>query len=273
MADPPHASRCIYCGDHLPKRRGSGHRSDRNQEHAVARQFFAKPRPKDLDKVVVPSCRACNERDKHDEDYVRSVLLGLSDAGLSETGKKIRDQVGDRVFKKDKGLRARVASHLERVTLRTPSGIVLPEQIAQRADWNAIQRVLVKWTRGLYWKEFGEPLSPEVTFSTAMRPTEILNNGFHFDAFEIGKGSWPGTFEYWHSCSVADPSQTRWSYLVWERVGFVVTTNHTIGIIPGLAILSEEYPGCVIEHAVPMQPQRKSRLLMDRIAAGLRRPI
>ena len=77
---------CVYCGCHIAKQRDArGRKLERNREHAVGRQFFANPRPNDLDKVVVPSCRGCNERDKADEDYVRSIILGFSEAGNSET--------------------------------------------------------------------------------------------------------------------------------------------------------------------------------------------
>lgn len=133
---------CTYCGKELSRHVVS------NKEHAVGRQFFPEPRPSDLHKVIVPSCRTCNEAPKKDEDYLRG-LLSLSKAALSDTGKRIHP-VAMRALEKDDGLRRAIRQRIERdVELRSPSGVYLGRAMTQTIAWDRVKRVLEKWVRGL----------------------------------------------------------------------------------------------------------------------------
>ena len=119
-------------------------------------------------------------QDKADEDYVRSIILSFSEAGLSETGTRIRDQTGTRAFQKDPRLQACAKRDFHHVTLRT-SGVVLPKKsMAISVDWDAVERVAIKWIRGLFWKDLGRRLPSESTFNVAMRSPSELNEDFHY---------------------------------------------------------------------------------------------
>jgi hypothetical protein len=213
---------CVYCGEPIPL-------GEKDQEHCVGRQFFAKPLPVDLDRVVVPSCRKCNKRWKTDEDYVRA-MVAHTDAGTTVVGKKHVTQLHTRAFPKDTGLRASIASRVSRVEPRTPSGIVLRPVLAQTIDWNRVDRVLRKWTCGLYWKEYGERLAPGSTVTGAMTSIAGLGATFHGSEPSVGAGSWPNTFQYWFSRDAIDPARSRWSFLLWGRLALVVATNQTMPI-------------------------------------------
>lgn len=219
---------CTYCEKGLPRRRGG----ILNQEHAVGRQFFPEPRPADLSKVIVPSCRACNEKPKPDEDYLRA-LLSLSNAALTPSGKRVHE-TAIRAMKegKDKGLRRAIARGITpNVHMQTESGVYLGRAMTQTIDWKRVACVLEKWVRGLHWKEYGSRLPAEITFEVARTPD--VQTRTMVPMAQPSKGSWPGTFEYWHSRDDADPTKTKWVFLVWDAIGFIAVTNQSLAVLKG----------------------------------------
>ena|SRR5579859_460376 len=222
-ARPPIAEwYCTYCGMELHRHGVS------NKEHAVARQFFPEPRPVDLNKVVVPSCRTCNEAPKRDEDYVRG-LLSLSRAALSDAGQRIHP-VAMRALQKDRGLRDAIRRGLKRdVALRSPGGVYLGQAMTQTIAWDRVKRVLAKWARGLYFKEYGERLESSATFDVALTPLEQTRE--IVKPVQPSLGAWPGTFEYWHSRDDADRSRSRWAFLVWDAMGFIAVSNQPLDVL------------------------------------------
>jgi hypothetical protein len=199
-----------------------------NKEHAIGRQFFPEPRPADLDKVIVPSCRTCNEAPKRDEDYLRG-LLSLSRAALSDAGKRIHP-VAMRALEKDRGLREAIRRGIQdNVALSSPDGAYIGPAMTQTIAWDRVKRVLEKWVRGLYWKEYGERLASSVAFEVAMTP--LARTRQLIDPPRPSIGVWPGIFEYWHSRDEADRSRSRWTFLVWDALGFIAVSNQPLDVL------------------------------------------
>lgn len=211
---------CTYCETEL-------RRADAEKEHSVGRQFFPRPRP-DLSTVVVPSCRPCNEKPKADEDYLRG-LLSLSNAALSPSGNSVH-QTAMRAMSKDKGLRAAISRGITpNVPLQSESGVYVGRVMTQTIDWPRVASVLEKWVRGLHFNEYGSRLPLDATFEVAMTPRTQTRTTIAMT--RQSKGSWPGTFEYWHSRDDADLTKTRWVFLVWDVMGFIAATNQTLAVL------------------------------------------
>lgn len=217
---------CTYCCKEVRP-------NELNQEHAIGRQMFPKPRPANLKWVVVPSCRRCNERPKPDEDYLRA-LLSLSVAGTTPAG----ESVGETAFRamtsgKDKGLRGAIVRGIKTdVPLHSPSGVYVGRVMTQKMEWPRIARVVEKWVRGLHLREYGTRLPVDTRFQVAQCPDAQTpaTLGMHLP----GKASWPGIFECWHRRDEeADPTKTTWLFRVWGGIGFIAVTNQELKIITG----------------------------------------
>lgn len=44
-------------------------------------------------------------------------------------------------------------------------------------------------------------------------------------------GGWPGTFEYWHTREEAEPTRSRWAFLVWDAMGFIAASNQPLTVL------------------------------------------
>lgn len=131
---------------------------------------------------------------------------------------------------KDKGLRAAIRRGITpKVDLQSESGVFLGRVMTQTIDWPRVERVLEKWVRGLHLSEYGSRLPLDATLGVAMilpphtRTTIAMTRQ--------SKGSWPGTFEYWHSRDETDPTKTKWVFLVWDAMGFIAVTNQTLAAV------------------------------------------
>ncbi len=122
---------CIYCGKI----------KEITKDHVPPKGFFPEPRPSDL--ITVPSCVECNKDKEKDEDYFRATFM-FSNAGISPAGKKLWDQKLNKMYKKNLGLRRKIAQDIKKVNLLTPSGLYIRRQSASFPNSVRIENVVCK---------------------------------------------------------------------------------------------------------------------------------
>lgn len=175
--------RCIYCGEIKKITR----------DHVPPKGFFPEPKPTDL--ITVPSCSDCNKDTEKDEDYFRATFM-FSDAGTSTAGRKLWNQKIDKMYKKNLGLRGKIAQDIKEVNLVTPSGLYIRRGSASFPDSVRLENVVCKITKGLFYHEYKERIPSSVDIMAHLIQTqEERNEAFKYD-LQFGSRDWPGVFEY-----------------------------------------------------------------------------
>jgi len=177
--------KCIYCG-------GNPGNTD---DHVPPKSFFPQPRPSNL--ITVPSCHKCNSGAGKDEDYSLATFM-FSEAGITDAGKILWKQRLDRMFRKNLGLRRRLAKGFSYRPVVTATGIYLGHRMGLQFDERRFERVIQKIVRGLYYFEYGEALSAETEIMTLFLSTKARFETAVAYANQLawGKRQWPGIFEY-----------------------------------------------------------------------------
>ena len=214
---------CVYCGD----------REGTEDDHAVGRLFFPKPKPEDL--ITVPACDACNRGISKDEEYVRAVLLTLMDTENMPAAERLRGRELRRSFEREegKGLANLILSSVEWVNVHTPSGTALPDKVPIiGADVDRMYRVLIKIVKGLYYHWKGERLPDDyevlVYLAGLGEPfQDVLPQAIRFVAkhevlHKIGDGS---SFVYWVREGDELPDQSYWFMSFYRAVPILAATR------------------------------------------------
>jgi hypothetical protein len=181
---PREVPTCIYCQQ----------RAATTRDHVPPKVLFAEPRPSNL--VTVPSCRPCNEGAASDEEYFVA-LLHWSPAGETPEGERIWPKLERAYTREREGLKRAFGfgGAFHEIIIAGPNGV--EPRLAVEIDHPRVERVLEKVVRGLYWVEYGEPIGvPDVAVRVAFFPNHNpLPEDWGFD-LNVGKGRWPGVFEY-----------------------------------------------------------------------------
>jgi hypothetical protein len=138
-----HPEKCVYCG----------HDPGITDDHVPPKSFFPQPRPSNL--ITVPACNKCNSSVGMDEDYFLATFM-FSEVGITDAGKILWKQRLHRMFRRNLGLRRRIAKGLSYRPVVTPTGIYLGRRMALQFDEGRFDRVVQKIVRGLYYFEYGE---------------------------------------------------------------------------------------------------------------------
>jgi len=140
--------KCIYCGV----------RNAETRDHVPPRSFFPKPRPSDL--ITIPSCSKCNQDAGKDEEFFLATFM-FGPAGGTDEGKRLWNQKIRRALQKNLGLRRRIAKNLHPVEIFSPHGLFIRKGMGIKLENKRHLRIIRMITRGLYYFEFDEPLSPD----------------------------------------------------------------------------------------------------------------
>ena len=174
---------CIYCGKI----------KEITKDHVPPKGFFPEPRPSDL--ITVPSCVKCNKDTEKDEDYFRATFM-FSNAGITPAGKKLWNQKLDNMYKKNLGLRRKIAQDFKKVKLVPSRGLFIRSQTASFPDSARIDNVVCKIVKGLYYHEYNEIIPSSICIAARFVQTqEDKNEAFKYE-LQFGSRSWPGVFEY-----------------------------------------------------------------------------
>lgn len=189
---------CVYCG-----------RLADTRDHVPAKSLFPRPRPSDL--ITVPSCARCNAGASIDEDY----FLGLNmfgAAALSDAGRTLWQQTLQRTFRRNVGLRNRLAAGLVQVRIRTPAGLHIGTRDAIEIDHERLNQVVRKVIRGLYYHEFHERLLNDTRVECMRLDTqEAIDRIAHLARdVRVGTRDWPGLFEYRRNRVRENPQGSLW---------------------------------------------------------------
>ena len=196
MSEEPY---CVYCGL----------RPGITRDHVPPKSFFPKPRPSDL--ITIPACGSCNKDAGKDEELFLATFM-FGEAGVSPAGKRLWNEKLHRMYRKNKGLRRRIANSLHDVEIVTPSGLYIGRGLGVRLENERLEKVVSKIVRGLYYHEYQEalPAAAEVICNfvqrpLAMSPIENIVPELHF-----GSRKWPGIFEYRFNCVAEKPEASIW---------------------------------------------------------------
>jgi hypothetical protein len=179
------SEKCIYCGNN----------AGMTADHVPPKSFFPQPRPSNL--ITVPACHKCNSGAGKDEDYFLATFM-FSKAGVTHAGKLLWKQRLNRMFRKNLGLRRKIAKGLSYESLVTPTGIYLGRRMGLQFDEARFEPVVQKIVRGLYYFEYGEVLPPATEVMTLFLSTKARFQTAVGYAHQLdwGKRQWPGIFEY-----------------------------------------------------------------------------
>lgn len=137
---------CAYCG------RGSPETVD----HVPPKGIFPDPLPSDL--ITVPCCSGCHSKTSSDDQHFRDVLLSAAELEHEPRASKARERVA-RSLTRPEQVRystAFVRSMVD-VDIYSEGGIWLDMQPGIPLS-PRIGRVVARIARGLYWREFRQPL-------------------------------------------------------------------------------------------------------------------
>lgn len=215
-------TRCAFCAKILrPKTAGGATR-----EHVVAKSLFPRLARHQLGNLIAPSCLACNASFKRDEEYARMLLATY--AAHSAAGGFVWNDLERGAVRQRAAEFKDVQRGFRYVNAKTEAGIELGVKPTVAVDWPRIEAVVRKWVRGFFFKETGSILDAATPISVAMtEPKTILQAPS--EGAEIGRGAWPGVFEYWWDRKATAPSSTRWWFLLWDTIGFVASTEVPLG--------------------------------------------
>ena len=165
---------------------------------------------------TLPTHPTCNKSFQHDEDYFVNSLAPF--AAGSYAGNELLTDIGRKFQSGEKvGLVKTVLSEFE----QRPSGLVLPPGlIAKRIEPLRIRRVLWKILRGLYFKEHGAILSPELAVGIEIFPPDREPSRLFQEALASldSRGQYPGVFDYKYYRDNTQSDVEYWGLLFWDRL-------------------------------------------------------
>jgi len=215
MKKSPPKKMCTYCN----MRRAT------TVDHVPPKNMFPSPRPVNL--ITVPACDGCNNKYAKDEEYfIASVMFTY--AGGSDAGKLLWEQRLDRMYKKNRGIRSRMARTLERRSLRTPSGLYLGKRFVQTPDFARWDRVVEKIVRGLYSFEYGSSILPDTNIETIFISTDERYKVIveaNMNSLNRGKRGWPGVFQYRCNEVTGQARESMWGILLYDKLIFWAVTG------------------------------------------------
>lgn len=138
---------CVFCGVI----------GDVTDDHVPPKTIFAKPRPSDL--ITVPGCKECNHGWSLDDEYFRTALC-LSDKTKDERNATSGREAAMRSLqrRKARGFAKMFLSRTFPKDVYSPGGIYMGKRLAFTVDFERIQKVVAKITRGLFYNESGRIL-------------------------------------------------------------------------------------------------------------------
>jgi len=139
--------KCIYCPQ-----------TATTKDHVVPRCLLEKPYPPNL--PTVPSCRECNVRFKHDEEYFLAVMA-QSGFVPSLTSKIEENGVVDRMLQKSAGLDVRIANSMH--TADNGRVYIVPDE-------KRIANITRKVALGLYCHRYVPEAPPSLDEFFAIKP-------------------------------------------------------------------------------------------------------
>jgi hypothetical protein len=206
----------VHCGNTIKKS---------HDDHIPGKQFFPDPKPQPSELIKVPSCLSCNIKFQPYENYVRSHLL-FGPAGVSQAGEKLWEQKLNRTYQKDIGLKKIIANSLQKVELRTQTGLYAGKGFVIKTRWDRVSMFITKLVRGLYYFESRRilPVSTHIDFPHIHAEYLPASEFKNIPARRYGKKSWKGIFEYRFDIFGKNPQESIWVFRMYGHYIFIAIT-------------------------------------------------
>jgi hypothetical protein len=150
---------CAYCN----------YRTANSREHVFAKGLFI---PTPNPPIIVPACSECNSgygdgchrKMTLDEEYFRQVLVMVEGAERHPVAAKILYGPAQRVFSRSPGLRLSFLKATREELVLNESGELI-ETASFVPEWERVQRVLKKITRGLFYHHMQRAMNVETALT------------------------------------------------------------------------------------------------------------
>jgi hypothetical protein len=182
------------------------HSGANTRDHVPPRGIFPKRPSGQL--ITVPAHSICNGKFAQDDRLFRDLVIYVSER--SPSARKAWTLQVEPSFKKDKRARIELQKRLTK-TWVTDMATGLPVlHDAMQIDVAVIQRQVDRWTRGLFYHRFKEPMPPDLTIEVdKLNPPELSMIDLRNLMAEHGrKPLWhhiePGVFSYFYVTTPED---------------------------------------------------------------------
>lgn len=150
-----------------------------SKDHIPPRGIFPKKPQGQL--ITVPAHKNCNEGFHQDDELFRNIII--SGCYSSEKGRKAWNKQVVDSWNKNPGAKKSLRDLVTPVSIKDPlSGSIIPKY-AIPIDFELFERQVKRWTRGLYYNRFKEPLcqKSEIEVERLLiteNPISTINNYF-----------------------------------------------------------------------------------------------
>ena len=217
-----HDQQCYLCGI----------RPADTKDHLFPSGLFNRPAPTNL--ITLPACKICNNSLSSDEEQFRVFLAsGMAietGAGFRIWTERIRpDLKGRRPW-----LKPLIVSQTRAARVITKSGVALGYALILEADREAVNRVLRKIARGLYFLDTGRvfPNDAEILAGYAANQPERFISPPLDEAIKGAKrvDLGDGILTYWRNTIKDDPATSiTWIRFYQDKLFMIVTSHKNIG--------------------------------------------
>jgi len=140
------------------------------KDHIPPRSIFPKKPSGQL--ITVKAHRSCNESFQNDDELFRNLVIAASHRTYE--GKLAWEEQVLRSFNKNPGAKKILNNLLIPIKINDPVSGKTIIQYALALDSQMLERQITRWTKGLYYKRFNEPLNDDAKIEIVkLQPPEI----------------------------------------------------------------------------------------------------
>ena len=207
---------CYLCGKPNPNTR----------EHIPPRGIFPKKPTGQL--ITVPAHETCNGKFKKDDELFRNLIISAS--YRTPEGREAWDQQVVSSWKKNPGAKNDLTNRLNPILIKDPISGIATKHHATMAEASLFQRQVGRFTRGLYYHRFHEPMPVDLKIKIEkLHPPEFsippLNELFANRGFIM---KWnhvePNIFSYFYGVSKENIRKCFAIYVFFNTEVFMATT-------------------------------------------------
>ena len=207
---------CYLCGKPNPD----------TKEHIPPRGIFPKKPTGQL--ITVPAHETCNGKFKKDDELFRNLIISAS--YRTPKGSEAWDQQVVSSWEKNPGAKNELKNRLTTIQIKDPISGIAAKHYAIMAEVSLFQRQIERFTRGLYYHRFHEPMPVDIEIKiTKHHPPEVsippLNKFFAERGFIM---KWhhvePGIFSYFHGVAKEDIKKGVAIFVFFNTEVFIATT-------------------------------------------------
>lgn len=203
--------KCIFCNKNIADTR----------DHIFSRSLFPSSLPVDYNGYTAPACSECNSSFSLDEELFRNLITALG-YDNSNVARELWETKVKKSARRRPALAQSIFSRMELVDFYSAGGIYLGKRTKMTIDVDIkkrINQVLVKYTRGLFYKHFDSEIPGEYTIKVVWAE-EIQNIPNLLGKIKpTARIADVLSYGYGH---VKDTYNSVWLYLFYQKMPFLV---------------------------------------------------